>query len=98
MEFGDKITFTLTYLRMGQDRQRPSGFGKDWWHYWKEVPSKHRSGIFLGYRTLQNGICEWEEFGAVFTQQETIKVALVCPSLKHNPVYVVIDSMREFPA
>ena len=98
MEFGDKVTFTLKYLRLSEKRPRPSGYGMDWWNFWKEVPSKPRSGLFLGYRSLQNGITEYEDGYTVFTQQERIKVALVCPSPKHNPIYVVIDSMREYPA
>ncbi len=98
MEFGQRVVFTLTYLRMGETRVRDSGFGMDWWNWWKEVPSKQRSGLFIGYRSIQNGIQHFEDGYSTFEQKERIKVALVVPSPRHNPIYVVISSMNEYPA
>ena len=95
MKLGQKVTFTLTYLRRGEYRPCVSGFGKEWWHYWKSVPCQHQNGIFIGYRSIQNGINHIEDGYRMFEQRERIKVALVVPSLRHNPIYVNINSMQK---
>lgn len=93
MKLGDTFTVTQVYRRRG--RSVPMiGKGHTYhvtrkeWFIW---PIKPRDAIFLGWRTLSNGVREWEnEVGAIYTPDKDgyIKAALVCFSPHENPVYV----------
>lgn len=72
--------------------------GRKWFKRW--VNSKYRqpvkfNGVFLGYRTLQDGYLESDQhFGNYFVPEKFTQVALVSFSSTQNPVYVSLDRIR----
>lgn len=93
---GDTLTITQVYRRRTRSvsNERGSGYHtRKEWYIW---PIKERQAIFLGWRTLSNGVREWEdEVGAIYQPDKDgyIKAALVCFSTRENPVYVPIGSI-----
>lgn len=82
--FGDKVHCTTKLKRSINSNINNFTFK----FFWEEVSfhdHKLHTGIFLGYRTLNNGIQNSE---GKYTPQKYIKVALVCFSPKQNPIYV----------
>jgi hypothetical protein len=60
-------------------------------HEWAEKP-KDIHGIFLGYRTIYKGYCEY--YGSAFKQTGHYHAALVCQNSKTNPIYVPRHALR----
>jgi len=93
MKHGTKVKITKKLVRESQRKHT----GKFWqrWKIWKPV-EYCSEGIFLGYRTVQDGTTDWEdEVGMIFMKKSCYKVALVSPSAKENPIYVPLENMRE---
>lgn len=92
MKLGDTITITQVYKRRTHYRQndrRPDTTLK----VWETWPIKERQAIFLGWRTLVDGVREWEdEVGGIFIPERHFRAALVCFSTRENPVYVPIEA------
>jgi len=60
---------------------------------WEPRAIELRDGIFIGWRTLSNGMREWRnDEGYCYTPAEYIGAALVVFSLHENPAYVPIDA------
>jgi hypothetical protein len=96
MKLGDVVTITRVYRRREHSRWNEKARCHETVKAWEPWQVKERRAIFLGWRTLSNGIREWEpEAGAIFTPESYIKAALVCFSTKENPVYVPVDGCRE---
>ena len=88
--FGDRVVVTNVMSR------RQKGNDKTWEPRPDYIKPKRREGIFLGYRTLQNGIVHYGYNGDDPTTWEytgTVRVALVCMSARTNPVYVPLDAI-----
>ena len=88
MELGQKVTFDRKLIR-----KTNRGEGRRY-KFWAEAPTKHSSGIFLGFRSLKNGHTDWEEYGWLFSETETIQAALVCCSVRENPIYVPAETLK----
>lgn len=96
MKFGDNVTVTQVYRRREQTRWNERYSWYDTLKVWELSAIKPRAAIFLGWRTLSNGVREWEpDVGAVYTPDKDgyIKAALVCFSSRENPVYVPVDGI-----
>lgn len=95
MEFGEYIQVTERYKRRERERKQeiPRLEGEYYctWKVWEKVPYAGGKCLFLGFRTLSNGIRDFDsDYGHTFIPKEYFKVALVCPGPKYNPVYVPI--------
>jgi hypothetical protein len=97
MNYGDIVTFTNKLRRSSQDcphyvdsrfNGSYGGIGKCW-----KKTKRNGSGIFLGYRNLANGQTVCDPDGWYFVAKEYIKVALVSPSDKENPIYIHLDDI-----
>lgn len=77
--FGDKVKITGILKRV-----------KEWEgnYYWKSYPVNHENCIFLGYRNLYNGRCDFNDGAVVFIPKEHFNVVLVAINSYTNPVYV----------
>lgn len=95
LSHGDPVRFTETLRRTAEWRNRESGYGTRTWKVWQRQSGKERHGLFLGWRTVRDGIREWgDEFGPVFIPKgEPSRVALVSYSATRNPVYVPYDNI-----
>jgi hypothetical protein len=88
--FGAVVSISAKYRRRERKGDR-GGIYK----YWDSTPFSADGCIFLGTRTLQNGIKEWEgECGWIFDPHERIKAALVCPGPLRKPVLVPLDAVK----
>lgn len=91
LKLGDKVVCTTHYLRLSRAGLKTDN--KVWVK--RFAYPKPRAGLFLGYRTLQNGTRTYEdEVGYIFEPSEYIKAALVVFSEHTNPVYVPLDCME----
>ena len=93
MKLGDILTVTQVYkrrTRYQQNGKRPDTTLK----VWEAWPIKERQAIYLGLRTLCNGVREWEdEVGGIFIPDKDghFQAMLVCFSTRENPVYVPVQ-------
>lgn len=95
MKLGDTVTITQVYRR--RQRSRVIRNNSQTTKIWEAWPIKPRTAIYLGLRTLSNGVREWEdEVGAIYIPDTDgyIKAALVCFSTKENPVYVPVETLQ----
>ena len=101
---GARVRFDVTLFRATFHRPETTKTGQQYtarWRVWTSLRCRERTGLLIGYRTLRDGTTDWvgEEAGYVFTPRDTpLRVALVSPSLRHKPVYVPLDALREEPA
>ena len=70
-------------------------YGEDVFWECQVIPG--REGIYIGKRTLSNGIRVWEGAMEEFSYSPSIYfgVALVVFSPRENPVYVPLDCLQE---
>ena len=52
--FGSKVVFWAKFVRIEGEGRRKN---------WVNMPIQRTSGIFLGYRTLSNGVVQTESYG-----------------------------------
>ena len=98
MKLGDALTITQVYKRRDRSRWNDRTHHAQTLKVWEPWSIKPRQAIFLGWRTLSNGVRHWEdEVGGVFTPDKDgyIKAALVCFSTTENPVYVPVDALAQ---
>lgn len=88
LEMGDKVTVMQVYQKYWGGPDDPRCF-----RGWEKITWPIREGIFLGYRTLREGIVYFSsDEGNAFVPINTIGVGLVVFNERQNPEYVVIDS------
>lgn len=87
MKHGDRVMISAVLKRISEKR------GLEPWAVWRSYP-RSDSGIFLGYRTLANGVFKFTIEG--YENREYIKTALVSLNNKENPVYVPLDYITPF--
>lgn len=99
--FGDRVNITHKYVKGNEQRQEivgvlPKGeIRTNKWRIWRRKEFKAKGCIFLGYRTIQEGVRHYEnDFGYYFEQKGSFKVALVCPGYMLNPIYVPVYAME----
>jgi len=106
-KFGQKITVSGHLYRTGgsepnnDPKKRPKTIlesryiNRRFFKYWKiHDLENNRKGIFLGYRTLSNGISIYSyDEGVSFEPREYFKAALVCLSERENPIYVALEQI-----
>lgn len=81
-EHGDKVIITAKYKRNYTYNSAT----------WVPHGIKNTLGIFLGYRTLKNGVL-YDDYGTQFEPKEYVKAGLVSISPHMNPIYVPLDYM-----
>lgn len=96
--FGDMVSITHKYERKLEYRKNSkNGLMNITWKMWVKEPYEKYNCIFLGYRTLANGIREYEyEVGYSLYPKEFIKAALICVNEKLNPIYVPLNCIFKF--
>ena len=102
MKFGARVKYWGGYTRIVErrDRNRPESYIKyETWKTWIENKVPETEGIYLGTRTLQNGVRYWEGDDMdggyyIFEARERFQVALVCSPGK-NPRYVPLTAVEE---
>jgi hypothetical protein len=93
LKFGDRVVVANLMMRRFSDDGHTKAW-EPWPAYIK--PKAPREGIFLGYRTLQNGIVHYGYGGddpTTWEQTSTVRVALVCFSERENPLYAPLDAI-----
>ena len=91
MELGAKVTAPRRILR--RRVQCAKGWRKVW--YAPDWLKKSVNGIYIGFRTYQNGTVTWDEEGTYFTADEWIKVALIVEDARQKPIPVLYSNMEE---
>lgn len=79
---GSTVTTTAIYLR----REKQVGFNATQ-KFWESAPTAPRLGIFIGWRTIADGVRHWED-SYTFTPSSYIRAALVVFSTRTKPVLV----------
>lgn len=88
IKYGQKVVATG---RLTRTFRRPNR--KEWVDWTPK--SFGFEGLFLGYRNLSNGELIWDEDeGNIYYPKEHMKVALVSPNERENPVYVPLDKIK----
>jgi hypothetical protein len=94
--FGSIITATVELMRSERSENRVANGRNELVHikYWKKLSIKV-TGLFIGFRTLYDGTVTWAEYeGTTFKPESQIRAALIVPSARRNPVYVLRDSIE----
>ena len=98
LKYGEKCLFSATMCREYDDKSYAAWFTEE-----LDV----REGLFLGYRHVFEGIrssgssysgfnFEPDDYDPpTFKVKKTIKVALVSPSEKKNPIYVPLTHLKD---
>ncbi len=88
IKWGDNVKVSAKYRRQYYPRK------------WVSYDENHK-GIFIGYRTIQDGYVDWDtgeygtrESGNYFVPTKYIRCGLVVFSAYTNPVYVPLDKME----
>jgi hypothetical protein len=99
LEHGARVLVTATLCRAVERRKHHKTLLTQSWKVWQTIAMDEKPGVFLGWRTLRNGVREWEgdEVGYVFFQRETVAAALVSLSRTLAPVYVPLDALHVAP-
>ena len=67
-------------------------------HTWEEVPFKLQkpiTGIYVGYRYYRNGwVKYWHDEVPEFIFDSSVKVALIVPNERQNPIAVPFDKVE----
>ena len=89
--FGSEVTAYAIYERKAQYVN-----GANTKKYWKARVIEKRKGLYIGYRTLYDGVREWigSEEGVWFIPDRHFEAALVVFSPRERPVYVPLSAMR----
>lgn len=84
IQWGDKIAVNEKYVRVYENGMK----------IWKSVKCDLNNCIYLGTRTLSNGSIRysWDD-GTDYRPTTHFPAAIICPSDKHNPIYVPINAM-----
>lgn len=59
---------------------------------WRAKGTKATQAIFLGFRTLSNGVRLWGEYGYEYTPKKYFQAALVCDHPRRNPYYTLLNT------
>ena len=81
--FGAKVAFWSKFVRGGKKGEINSII-------WIPTKLKRAGGVFLGYRTLSNGIMLYDNW----VPETYFKAALVCFSPIRNPIYVPTNCLE----
>jgi hypothetical protein len=89
MKLGDRIKFTARLER----KTRSAGEGRGWNRKcWERRDHDPAEGVFIGTRTLQDGVREWDsEYGWSWCKDRHFEAALVVFSERQAPVHVPIE-------
>lgn len=90
LEFGKRYTITGMMRKSHYSHDKYTAETK-----WNRYGFKPGEGIFIGYRTLQNGIItpHYEE-QASFKATEQIRVCLFVINARRNPIYVHPEDVK----
>jgi hypothetical protein len=87
MHLGNHIKISARYERISNDYSK---------RLWIEQPYEKTGCVFLGIRQLQNGVINYYDNDGKFWQPfEYISAALVCTSVRQNPIYVPLDAIEQ---
>lgn len=91
--FGDCVEITDKYVRRYE--KRAGKMHSESWKVWRVQPFFRKTCIFLGERTLRDGIVHYDyEDGHTFISKEHFQAALVSPGPKEKPVYVPFGAIK----
>lgn len=85
-KFGDRVACTAKLIRC---RRMINGIRDE--KYWKKEEFTARIGIYLGQRTLKDGLAVHTEDDWYFETTKRFPVALIVLSSRENPIYVPLD-------
>lgn len=96
--YGQRVKITHKLKRRIKTIKTKNSYGTVFdrdYKYWS--PAEFDSaGIFLGYRTLSNGLRDYDlECGHTFKGDDFFKAALVSPGPNLNPIYVPLDAITQ---
>ena len=92
--FGQPVQFTHKLCRKKRVQRRGNkGLSFNDLNVWMPVECEG-SGLFLGFRTLKNGIVDYDvDDGNTFRATEQVKAALICSDSRTRPFYVKAESL-----
>lgn len=93
-KLGEMVRGGPRLRRQYTGRFEPEKFGKVWKPYAGD--KKNVEGIYIGCRTYLNGTSELigSHGGRIFKTESTVKVALIVPNTRTNPIPVLFDSLE----
>lgn len=101
IKFGAKVSCKQKLIRY-QERAKDGNFPNRYLKGWRRgkcinsIKQKQFNGLFIGYRTVQEGYTEINgEYGPFFVPVNYKKVALVVKDENTNPVYVHLEDIQE---
>lgn len=88
MKFGDRIKISNKLIRLC--KYEGTDYNATEYKFWYRLPLKEVEVIFLGTRTLTNGIRRYDsEEGWSYSPKEKIKAMLVCMNERTSPFYAI---------
>ena len=91
MKLGDRIKATARLDR----KTRSAGEGKGWNRkQWERSDHDPKEGVFIGTRTLQDGVRQWDsDYGREWIKERHFEAALVVYNERQSPVHVPLDCL-----
>ncbi len=84
IKHGQRVMFTEVFTRAGRGKSV----------FWQSRSVDVAKGVYLGVRTLRDGIVEFDhEAGCAFKCKRAFRAALVSPGLQRNPIYVPMRAL-----
>lgn len=89
-EFGQMVRVSQILTRSGTK----SGSGS-WVNYWKSI-SKTVEGLFIGTRTLYDGVLRWTDYdGTYFQPTHHFEGGVLVPSKRGRPIKFPLDAIEK---
>lgn len=93
MNLGEKVIVSAVLVRRTRTLR---GYAAE--KTWQPRPMEPREGLYIGYRTLADGVRDAEdEVGYTFEPKRHFRAALVVFSDRTNPVLVPLDQIERAP-
>lgn len=98
--FGDLVKYDAYIVKRHKKSRMPSGHINQIETAWEKMPFRNEYGIYIGYRTLKEGVSDYEiaEWGSGvnhigFSPTRNFEAWLIVPSERENPVYVLPEDV-----
>lgn len=93
-KLGEMVRGGPRLRRVYAGRFDPESFGKAWESWPRD--KKIIQGVYIGCRTYRNGVSKLigSHGGRIFITVSTVRVALIVPNTRSNPIPVLFDSLE----
>lgn len=96
IKFLDRVKISNILVRKHGVRKEENKYNSRNCKYWEEKKIPETTATFLGFRTLSNGINDFDsECGIIYCATDYVSAALVVFNEREKPVYVAIKELKK---